>query len=94
MFVYQPTLNTLQIKYEKTTGNVISWKSKGVYTTHLKSLHGVFFASIKIWYKKKQPKFSLVVEEKNYSTEIIKVYIVYYLNDCPKVLLRNFTLKN
>ena len=44
--------------------------------------------------KKKKTKFSLFVEEKNYSTEIIKVYIVYYLNDCPKVLLRNFTLKN
>ena len=26
MFVYQPTLNTLQIKYEKTSENVISWK--------------------------------------------------------------------
>ena len=29
MFVYQPTLNKLQIKYEKTSENVVSWKSKG-----------------------------------------------------------------
>ena len=44
MFVYQPTLNTLQIKYEKTFENVVSWKSKEAYTTNLKPLHGAFFA--------------------------------------------------
>ena len=44
MFVYQPTLNTLQIKYEKTFENVVSWKSKGTYTTNLKPLHGAFFS--------------------------------------------------
>ena len=40
MFVYQPTLETLKIKYEKISENVTIWKSKGVYNSNLKPLHG------------------------------------------------------
>ena len=40
------------MKYEKTSENVISWKSKGVYTTHLKSLHGVFLPQLRYDTKK------------------------------------------
>ena len=46
----------------------------------------------KIWiYLNKSP---LVVEQNNYSTKIVNAYIVYDLNDSPKVPLRNFILKN
>ena len=42
MFVYQPALGTLQIKYKKGSENVITSKSKGVYTSSPKPLHGAF----------------------------------------------------
>ena len=46
----------------------------------------------KMWiYLNKSP---LVVEQNNYSTKIVNAYIVYDLNDSPKVPLRNFILKN
>ena len=37
---------------------------------------------------------SLVVEKNNYSTKIVTAYIVYDLDDWPKILLNNFKLKN
>ena len=42
MFVYQPTLNTLEIKKPKATDYVLSWKSKGVYTSKRKPLYTAF----------------------------------------------------
>ena len=39
-------------------------------------------------------KDPLTVEQSNYLTKIVYVYIVYDTNAWPKVLLRNFTLKN
>ena len=47
MFVYQPTLDTLELKQEKGTDYIIGWKSKGVYTSQLKPLHISFLHSIK-----------------------------------------------
>ena len=32
MFIYQPKLSTLELKKDKDTNYVFSWKSKGVYT--------------------------------------------------------------
>ena len=97
MFVYQPTLNILQIKYEMTFENVISWKSKRINTTNLKPLHGAFLPQLRYDARKicvHVTKSPLVVEQNNHSTKIINAYIVYDLNDWPKVLLRNVTLKN
>ena len=60
-------------------------------------MHGAFmprlrYCAKKIWiYLNKSP---LVVEQNNYSTKIVNAYIVYDLNDSPKVPLRNFILKN
>ena len=82
---------------EKTSENAISWRSKGVHISNLKLWHGAFMSRLryyakKIWiYLNKSP---LVVEQNNYSTKIVNAYIVYDLNDSPKVPLRNFTLKN
>ena len=36
----------------------------------------------------------LVVEQNNYTSKIVHVYIVYDLDYWPKIPLRNFTLKN
>ena len=93
MFVYQPTLSTLQIKYKKTSENVVSWKSKGVYTMNVRLLHGAFLPQLRYDAGNicvNLANSPLVVEQNNYSTKIV---IVYDLNDWPKVLLRNLTLK-
>ena len=97
MFVYQPTLETLKIKYEKISENVTIWKSKGVYNSNLKPLHGALLPQLKYAEKKisvNLNKSPLVVEKNNYSTKIVNAYIVYDLDDWPKGPLRNFTLKN
>ena len=36
----------------------------------------------------------LVIEQNNYTTKNVNVYIVYDLNNWPKIPLRNFRLKN
>ena len=41
-FVYQPTLDGLELKKDKDTDHVLSWKSKGVFNSKLKSLYIVF----------------------------------------------------
>ena len=42
----------------------------------------------------KLDKDPLAVEQKNYLTKIVNVYIVYDLDAWPKIPLRNFTMKN
>ena len=46
MFVYQPTVDTLELKKCKGTDYVISWKSKGVYNSQLKPLYTAMLHSI------------------------------------------------
>ena len=41
-FVYQPAVNTLELKTEKGSDYVIGWKSKGVYNSKLVALYGFF----------------------------------------------------
>ena len=48
MFGFQPTINKLELKKDKGTDYVLSWKSKGVYTSKLKPLYTDFFHSIKL----------------------------------------------
>ena len=45
IFVYQPTLNVLELKKDKVTEYTIGWKSKGLYNSKLRALHGVFLPS-------------------------------------------------
>ena len=47
-FFYQPTLDMLGLKKYKGTGNVLSLKTKGVYTSKLKPLYTAFLHSIKL----------------------------------------------
>ena len=97
MFIYQPTLDTWQRKYKKTSENIISCKSKGVYTSNLKPLHGSFLPKLEYFAKKvcvNLDNFLLIIEQNNYSTKIRNTYIIYDLDGWTKVPIRNFAIKN
>ena len=47
-FVYQPTLDTLELKKDKGTDYILSSKSNGVYNSKLKPLYTAFLYSIKL----------------------------------------------
>ena len=44
-FVYQPTLDALELKKDKGIENTVRWKSKGVYNSKIKPLHSAFLHS-------------------------------------------------
>ena len=48
MFVYQPTLDTLELRKEKGTNCIFSWKVKRVYTSKRKPLCATLLHSIKL----------------------------------------------
>ena len=93
------TLDTLELKKAKVldTDYVLSWKSKGVFNSKLKPLYASFLHSIKPFGYRMGVKFDkgpLAVEQNNYLTKIVNLYIVYDLDAWSKILLRNFTIKN
>ena len=68
IIVYEPTLNTLNLKEEKSTDYVIGWKSKEVDTTKLKPLYIAFLHGIKPFGYEMRIKFDknpLVLEQNN-----------------------------
>ena len=96
-FVYQPTLDTLELKKDKGTDHVLSWKSNGVYNSKLKPLYTAFLHSIKLSGYKMGIKFDkdpLAVEQNNYLTKIVNVYIVYDLAAWTRNPTNNFKFKN
>ena len=97
MFVYQPTLDVLELKEGKGTDYVLCWKSKGVYASNLKPLYTVFLHSIKLSRYMTRIKFDkdpLAVEQNNYATKIVNAYMVYDLDAWPKNPTNNFKFKN
>ena len=97
MFVYQPTLDTLELKKEKGTYYVLSWKSSGVYNSKLKPLYTASVHSLKHFGCQMGLNFNedpLDVEQNNYLTKISNVYIVYDLAAMSKIPLKSFELKN
>ena len=48
LFVYEPALDTLQLKKQKGTDYILSWKSKRLYPSKLKLLYSDFLHSIKL----------------------------------------------
>ena len=58
MLIYQPPLDTLELKSNKGTGYGVSWKSKGVYNSKLKRLYIILSNDL------------LDVEQNNYLTEL------------------------
>ena len=82
-FVYQATLHPLQSKRENGTDYILSWKSKGVYNSKPKPLYTTFLHSIKLSRYRmgiELDKDHLTVEQNNYLTKIVNVYIVYDLD--------------
>ena len=83
-FVYQRTLDTLELKKDKGTDYVLGSKSKGVFNSKLKALYTIFLHSMKLSTYRIGIKFGkdpLAVEQNNYLTKIVNVSIVYDLDD-------------
>ena len=78
-FVYQPRLVAIELKKDKCTGYVLSCKSNREFNSKLKPLYATFF-----------DKDSLAVEQNNYLTKIVNVYIVYDLDVWPRNSTNNF----
>ena len=57
MFVSHPKSDTLKLKKDKGTDYVLSWKSKGVYTSKLKPLYVAFLHKIKLFGYRMRIKF-------------------------------------
>ena len=96
-FVYQPTLDALELKKDKGTDYVLSWKSKGVFNSKLKPLYTAFLHSIKLSEYRIGTKFDkdlLAIEQNNYLTKIVNVYIVCDLDAWPRNPTNNFKFKN
>ena len=77
-FVYQPTVDTLELKKDKGTDYVLSWKSNGVYNSKHKSLYTASYIGIKF------DKHPLAVEQNNL------IIFQKSFNNLPK--LQMFTL--
>ena len=81
MFVYQTTLDVLELKNDKGTDHVLSWKSKAVFSFKLKPLYPASLHSIiKLSEYKIGIKFDkdpLVVEKNSYLGKIVNLYIFY-----------------
>ena len=67
LFVYELTLDMLELKEDKGNDYVLSWKSKGVYDSKPKPLYTAFLNGIKLSDYKMgiQFKNSLAVEKIN-----------------------------
>ena len=90
MFVYQPTNDTLELRKDKGTDYLIGWKSKEVYTSKITSLYTVFLHNTKFSVYKIRVQFNnnvLVIEQNNFAAKIVNTYIVYDLDDLPKISL-------
>ena len=63
----------------------------------MKLLYTAFLHSIKLSGYKMGVKFDkdpFAIEQNNYLTKIVNIYVVYDLEAWPKIRLRNFTVKN
>ena len=63
----------------------------------MKLLYTAFLHSIKLSGYKMGVKFDkdpFAIEQNNYLTKIVNIYVVYDLEVWPKITLRNFTVKN
>ena len=96
-FVYEPTIDMFELKKDKCTDHVLSWKLKGVFNSKLKPLDIAFLHSIKLYEYRLRIKFDkdpLAVDQKNYLTKIVNLYIAYDLDAWPRNPTSNFRFKN
>ena len=79
-FAYQPTFDMLEFKKkDKGASYILRWKSKEAYNSNLKSLYTAFLHIIKLSGYRMGIKFdknSLAVEQNNYLSKILNVYIL------------------
>ena len=95
IFFYQPTLDTLELKKDRGSDYVLSWKSKGVFTSKFEPLHTSFLHSTDLSGYKVGIRFDkdlLPVDQNNYTTKIVNAYNFYELNSWPRNTV-NFKLK-
>ena len=96
-FVYQPTLDVLESKKGKGIDYVLSWRSNGVYDSKLKLLYTAFLhIAILSGYRTgtKFDKGRLAIEQDNYLTKIVNIYIVYNLVAWSRNPTNNFKFEN
>ena len=94
---FQSKFDTLKLKKHEGNDYVLSWKLKGVSNIKLKELNTAFVHDIKPSAYTIEIKFDkdpLAVEQNNYLTKIVNVYIVYDLAASPRNLTINFKFKN
>ena len=71
--------NMSELKKEKQTDYVLSWKSNGVYNSKIKPLYTAFLHTRKPSGYKMEIQFDkdpLAVEQNNYLNKIINIYII------------------
>ena len=93
----KPTLDTLELKKDKNTDYVLSWKSKEVRNSKVKPLYTIFLNSINFSGYRIGIKFDkdlLAVEQNNYLTKTVNVYIVYDLDSWPGNYTNNVKFKS
>ena len=96
LFINQHLIK-LGLKKEEGTDYVGSWKSKGYYNSTLKSSYTAFLHSMKLSGYRiglKSDKDPLAVEQNNYLSKIVNVYIAFDLNALPSNPTNNFKFKN
>ena len=84
MFVYKPTLDTLQLKKDKATDHVL----KSLYTA---LQHSIKLSAYKIVIK--FDKDPLAIEQDIYTTKIVSIYIAYDLDTWARNPNNNIKLK-
>ena len=93
MFVYQPTLDTLELKKEKGTDYFLSWKSNGIYISKFKPFHNALLHRIKLFGYRMGIEFdkdSLAVEQK----QNFKCLYCLWFRCFPRNPTNNFKFKN
>ena len=94
--VSQPTFSTLQLKNDKRTEYVIGWKSKDLFHTKHLPLSNTYLPNIKHFGHKIgiQLNNTPLVVGQNDATKFVNAYIVYDLDNLPKIPLNKFTFNN
>ena len=96
-FLHQPTLDALELKKDEGTDYVLSWKSKGVFSSKLKPLYAAFLQIKKLSEYRIGIKFykdSLAVEQNNYWNKVVNAYIAYDLDAWPRNPAKNSKFNN
>ena len=93
MLIYQTTFTTINTRTEY----IISWRSKGLYTTKLTPINTDILPNIVYFNRKIALKLNstpLILDRNSYIAKILNVYIVFDLDYWQKDPVRSFTQKS